>query len=245
MIGRNFYCKAFFLLVTLLLPGLLIGQSRSRRDTIAGIPVNYEESRVGEYSLPDIFTLNDGRKVKDAETWFKYRRPEILDAFKENQYGYDPGPPENMLFDVFDKGTRALEGTAIRKQVRVFFTGDTAGPFMDLLIYLPSDTKRPVPLLTSINFIPNSTYIEDPGIRRGSMWGRDRKRVPAPEKSRFGSFDPTPYIARGFGVACIYYGDIEPDFAEGLPYGIRSAYLTEGQEKPSDNEWGASASWAW
>ncbi len=245
MVDGRFYTKTLFLIAVLMLPGLLMGQSRSRRDTIAGIPVNYEESNVGEYSLPDIFTMNDGKKVEDAETWFKYRRPEILNAFKENQYGHDPGKPENMLFDVFDKGTRAFEGTAIRKQVRVFFTGDTAGPFMDLLIYLPSDSKGPVPLLMSINFIPNSTYIEDTGIRRGTMWGRDRKKVPAPEESRFGSFDISPYISKGIGVACIYYGDIEPDFGEGLSYGIRAAYLEKGQEKPKDNEWGAIASWVW
>lgn len=228
-----------------MLPALLPGQSGSRRDTVAGIPINYEESEVGVYELPDLFTLNEGGVVKDADTWYMQRRPEILEAFKENQYGHDPGRPEKMLFDVFDEGTPAFDSTAIRKQLRVFFAGDTAGPFMDLLIYLPPDSEGPVPLLMSINFIPNSTFINDPGIRRGEMWSRDKKKIPAPEESFFGTFDVAPFIARGIGIACIYYGDIEPDFAEGIQYGIRATYLEEGQEQPKANEWGAIASWAW
>jgi hypothetical protein len=40
-----------------------------------------------------------------------------------------------MGFDVFDKGTPALDGKAVRRQVTVYFSG-TRGPKMDLLLYL-------------------------------------------------------------------------------------------------------------
>jgi hypothetical protein len=33
---------------------------------IAGIPVNYDESKVGTYSLPDPLKLNNGKPVHDA-----------------------------------------------------------------------------------------------------------------------------------------------------------------------------------
>jgi len=237
--------KGIIPLMGMVFPVLLNGQASNLRDTIAGIYVNYDESKVGEYSLQDLFISEQGKPVPDADTWYNLRRPEILEAFKENQYGHAPEPPENMIFDVFDKGTPAFEGSAIRKQVAVYFTGDTAGPSMDLLIYLPPDASGPVPIFLSINFIPNSTHITDPGIRRGEMWNRDHKKVPAPEKSRFRSFDVAPFLLKGIGVASIYYGDIEPDFLEGIKYGIRSSYLEKGQEEPEANEWGAIASWAW
>jgi len=44
----------------------------------------------------------------------------------------------------------------------------------------------------------------------------------------------------GFGFATIYYGDIDPDFAGGLPYGVRALY-----PQPAANEWGTIAAWAW
>src|SRR5690606_2001058 len=39
--------------------------------------------------------------------------------------------------------------------------------------------------------------------------------------------------------------DIEPDFKEGVNYGIRSKYLEPGEATPKDDEWGAIAAWSW
>ena len=48
-----------------------------------------------------------------------------------------------MSFDVFDKGTPALDGKAIRRQVTIYFSKDKAGPKMDLLVYLPPAPPSP------------------------------------------------------------------------------------------------------
>jgi len=52
-------------------------------------------------------------------------------------------------------------------------------------------------------------------------------------------------LAAGFGVAGIYYGDIDPDFLGGLPFGVRALYLKPGQTEPAPDEWGAISAWAW
>src|SRR5687767_16020411 len=83
------------------------GQNAPRTE-VAGIPVNYNESRVGTYSLPDPLTLNNGAQVRDAKTWIQKRRPEIVRLFEDNQFGRSPGRPAGMSFDVFDKGAAAL-----------------------------------------------------------------------------------------------------------------------------------------
>ena len=77
---------------------------------VAGIPVNYDEARVGSYTLPDPLLLANGKPVRDAKTWNEKRRAEIVRLFEENQYGRSPGRPAAMSFDVFDKGTPAFDG---------------------------------------------------------------------------------------------------------------------------------------
>ncbi|MBN2314667.1 MAG: hypothetical protein JXM79_12120 [Sedimentisphaerales bacterium] len=84
-------------------------------ESVAGIPVNYTEAHVGDYVLPDPLVLANGQKVSNIETWTQKRRPEIVNLFEENQYGRSPGRPEELSFEVFDKGTPAYEGKAIRR----------------------------------------------------------------------------------------------------------------------------------
>src|ERR1700751_2851341 len=84
---------------------------------VAGIPVNYDETKVGTYTLPDVLTLNNGQKVTDKQTCLSKRRPELVKLFEENQFGKMPERPHALGFKVFDKGTPVFDGTAIRKQV--------------------------------------------------------------------------------------------------------------------------------
>ena len=214
-------------------------------DTVAGIPVNYDEAKVGNYQLPDPLMMANGKQVNDAQTWYEKRLPQILELFKEFQYGHTPGPPDSLQYNVFDKGTKAFDGKAIRKQVTVYFGKDKKGPQMDLLIYLPADASKPAPLLLTPSFFPNYSRVDDPGVKRGTMWNREHKKVPAPEHSPFGSLNVLPLISHGIGVATVYYGDIEPDFEGGYKYGVEGLYRQEGQQCRKPDAWGAISAWAW
>lgn len=150
-----------------------------------------------------------------------------------------------MSFEVFDKGTVALDGKALRRQVTIYFSPNKAGPKMDLLVYLPAEARKPLPLLLNISFTANSNAVDDPGIKPGEVWNRDKKRVPAPKDGRFGSLKVLPFLAQGFGVATFYYGDVDPDFLGGVPHGVRALYLKPGQTEPAPDEWGAIGAWAW
>ncbi len=51
-------------------------------------------------------------------------------------------------------------------------------------------------------------------------------------KARGASFNRWPIekiLARGYGVATAWYGDIEPDMSDGLRYGVRKLILKQGQ----------------
>jgi hypothetical protein len=212
---------------------------------VAGIPVNYDEALAGTYTLPDPLIMLNGKKVKNAKTWYKKRRPEIVRLFEESEYGRAPEAPKDMTFNVFDKGTPALDGKAVRKQVTVYFTKDTSDYKMDILIYLPANATKPVPLFLNLSFSSNASVADDPGIKRGYIWGRDGKKVPVQRTGGFGRIDLNQFLSQGIGFANIYYGDIEPDFADGIKYGIRGHYLKPGTTYPAPDEWGAISAWAW
>ena len=212
---------------------------------VAGIPVNYDEARTGSYILPDPLKLASGKPVKDSKTWNSKRRPEIVKLFEENQFGRTPGRPADMSFEVFEKGTPALDGKAIRRQVTVYFSKDKSGPKMDLLLYVPAGSPKPMPVLLNLSFSANSSTIDDPGIKPGEIWGRDKKRVPAPAGRAIGRFNPVPFLADGFAVATVYYGDIDPDFDGGVSFGVRKLYMKAGQAEPAPEEWGSISAWAW
>lgn len=212
---------------------------------VAGIPVNYDEAKTGNYTVPDPLRLADGKPVKDARTWREKRRPELVRLFEENQFGRMPGRPTGLSFDVFDKGTPALDGQAVRKQVTIRFAEDKQAPSADVVLYLPAKATKPVPLLLQVAFTANSSIVDDPGIRRGHVWNREHQRVEAPVNSPFGKLNIAPFLADGIGVATIYYGDIDPDFAGGLPQGVRKLFLKPGQTEPGADEWGTISAWAW
>lgn len=212
---------------------------------VAGIPVNYDEAKVGTYTLPDPLTLKNGKKVTDKQTWLSQRRPEIVKLFETYQFGKMPGKPADMSFNVFDKGTPVFDGRVIRKQITVYFTKDTSDHKMDILVYLPANATKPVPLLLQISFSPNSSVSTlDPGVKHGMMWTPAGKKVPAP-KTGLGKLDVEKFTSAGYGLATIYYGDIEPDFKTGYKYGIRGYYMKPGQTYPADDEWGAISAWSW
>jgi hypothetical protein len=125
----------------------------------------------------------------------------------------------------------------VRRQVTIRFTKDPQGPKMDLLIYVPAAARKPVPLLLGIGFSANSNTVkDDPGVRAGEIWGRDHKKVPANQGRSFGGTNVVRLLDAGFGFAAFYYGDVDPDFAEGKPFGVRAVY---------PGTWGAISAWAW
>jgi hypothetical protein len=246
------FCACSLTIAALIIAAVFLRPSAALTQTnpappkeVAGIPVNYDEARTGDYTLPDPLRLENGKPVRDANTWYTQRRPQIVRLFEDNQFGRSPDAPTDLTYDPFDTGTPAFNGAAIRKQTTIYFSRDKTGPKMDLLMYLPAKAHKPVPLLLSISFSANSVTVNDPGVKEGEVWNREHKKVPAKQGMAIGKIDVLPLIDAGFGFATVYYGDVEPDFEGGLPYGVRALFLKPGQAKPAADEWGAIAAWGW
>ncbi len=210
--------------------------------------VIYDEAKVPPYTLPDPLVCQDGTRVTTPELWWQKRRPEILELFRTHMYGRAPlGRPANLTWTVFDLDRSALGGKATRKQVRIHFTGDPNGPGMDLLIYLPNDAPRPVPVFLLLNFFGNHAVHPDPAIRIKPVFLKGEWVTP-PEQSRgfeARSFPIDKILARGYGIATAYYGDIAPDFPGSFQHGVFAAFdKLFGERRPPD-AWGAISAWAW
>ncbi len=208
---------------------------------------NYDESKAGSYTLPDPLVLGNGKRVRDAATWYKVRRPEILRLFEENVYGRTPAKHLHTTFELTSVDNAALGGKAIRKQAAVCFEGRKDGPKMDLLLYVPADARKPVPVFLGLNFGGNQTVDADPGIRLADVWTHGSRQL-APESSRGSAaseWQVEKILARGYALATAYYGDIEPDFNGGMKFGLRPLFFRPGQTAPGPDEWGAIGAWAW
>jgi hypothetical protein len=209
---------------------------------------NYDEAKVPKYELPDPLTMRDGTKVKSASDWIEKRRPEMLELFREHVYGRSPERPSGLKFKVIQNDATALDGRAIRREVLITFARKEATPEATLLVYLPRNTNGPVPAFLTVNFDGNHTIHPDPGISITRSWVRNIKdwgiknnradtRSRGAKRSRWAV---EKILTRGYALATIYYGDIDPDYDDGFSNGVHRLY-----PKPKPDEWGSISTWAW
>ena len=235
--GRRFCPTA---LVALVLSATAFAQGPSS--------ANYDESKVGDYRLPDPLVFDDGKPVRTAHEWMEFRRAEILNLFATNVYGRTPTPPKSLRYQVFDEDHHALGGKAIRKQVSIYFSPREDVHKEDLLLYLPAGARKPVPVILSLNFGGNQSVSHDPAVKLPTLWDRKTHAGQQASEETRGSdtgLNVEKTLAQGYGFATIYYQDIEPDFQGGYEYGIRPLFLKPGQAAPAPDEWGAIGAWAW
>ena len=220
---------------------------------VAKIPVNYTEAKVGAYTLPDPLKLANGEAVRDADTWFNKRRPELVRLFEENEYGRVPATAPKVFWRVVSTDANALGGTAIMKQLAGHM-GEPNGPAIDATLYLPAKAGKPVPALVNLTFsfgpargrgraaetarAPPATVMAQTAAVRGSAGAA---RGPMVMRGT-----PAEVLSHGFAYATLNYSSIEPDNQNGLKAKLaRGLALAPGQTEPAPDEWGSIAAWAW
>ncbi len=225
---------------------------------------NHDEAKVGSYVLPDPLRLQDGRPIRTAREWTQRRRGEVLELFRDQVYGRSPGRPKGMRFEVRSADAPALGGRATRREVRVWLSGTEDGPWMDLLLYYPAAAKGRVPAFLGLNFEGNHAVRNDPGITLSTRWMRndpkqgrvDNRATEAARGTEASRWSVERILDRGYALATVYYGDLEPDHAEGWRDGVRSRYAVGGGGRggsvplasgvePGPGDWGAIGAWAW
>ncbi len=196
---------------------------------------NYDESLANPYPvLPDLLTLRNGKKVTTAETWWKQRRPEIVDDMEKEVYGRLPKRIPSVSWKV-DISEREMVGfiPVIAKKL-TGHVDNSEFPLIDvnisMVLVTPANAKGPVPVLM--------------------MFGMARMPAPAQpnrnEPEVINKADPPStqqLLAAGWGYAKIDPSSIQADNGAGLTKGI-IGLVNKGQpRKPYD--WGSLRAWAW
>lgn len=211
-----------------------------------------DESAVPRYTLPDPLVMADGSKVTSADQWRARRRPELLALFAQHVYGRTPGPAPRMAATDVRVDAGALGGQAVRIQVTLRPEGRVGDPAIHLLLYTPARATGPVPVFVGLNFNGNQAVDDDPGIALATSWLPDRVRGVTANRATDASrgieasrWQVARVLARGYGLATAYYGDLDPDFDDGFANGVQPLFYKPGQTRPAEGEWGAIGAWAW
>jgi len=203
-----------------------------RRALKTGHVSNYDESKVGSYTLPDPLVLANGKPVRDRQTWIRDRRPEILRMYESEIYGRVPAKTAAVRWEVTETDPRARGGAAVMKTITGTVGGSPEAPQIKLTLYTPANAKSAVPVILLVNF------------------GGGPPRPPAAQGRGGAGFSTDPPVAaeiigRGWGYATVGYQDIQPDRINTFMQGVIGASLAPGQQQPASDEWGTISAWSW
>ena len=209
--------------------------------------INYDESKVPDFVLPDPLICNDGQQVTTADEWEKVRRPEILEIFMSKVYGRTPTDKIDVSYTLLAFDPKAMDGKATCKQILFTFTNGKKTIDAILLLYIPNHVQGRVPVFVGYNFMGNQTTTLEPSIyyspglrfvhgKDSPVWTRGA------QKNRW-CYDKI--LERGYAVATMCYHDIYPDRAELRDYSVASLFPDYISGSKNHDEWEAIGVWAW
>lgn len=213
---------------------------------------NYDEAKVPDFELPSLLTSASGKKIASAADWNNIRRPEILQLFQEHVFGRLPDREVHLSVEERSRQT-VHDGLTLRRELRIFFTEDRNGPAMDMLVYTPAAAKSAVPCFLGLNFHGNHSVDPDPAIAITKSWvrndsGRGNVNNRATKASRGKSasrWAARMIVKKGYGLATIYYGDIDPDFHDEFKNGIHAITEPDREGDRASDAGGSISAWSW
>lgn len=225
---------------------------------------NYDESKANPFpNLPDPLVLKNGQPVKDAQTWWDKRRPEILEDFDREVYGRRPANLPAVKWEVTDI-TQGMNGDVpiITKQL-VGHVDNASYPQVTVNIQVvlttPANASGPVPVMLQFSGFgfgfpggrggPGATTnpaiarrggpATSPAIARGGPTSGPGARGGVPA----GPTWQQQCLAKGWGYALLNTGSVQADNGAGLTTGI-IGLANKGQPRKLD-DWGVLSAWAW
>ncbi len=190
---------------------------------------NYDESKANPFpNLPEVLTLNNGKKVATAETWWKQRRPQIVEDFEREVLGRVPKNVPKVAWTVTNTESTMVGSYAALSKQLVGHVDNSSYPLINVDIQMtvvtPAKATGPVPVMMMLTY-PRGALPPRPPVP-----GAD---PPATEQ----------LIANGWGYASIVPVSIQADNGAGLTRGI-IGLTNKGQPRKPD-DWGALRAWAW
>jgi hypothetical protein len=194
--------------------------------------VNYDESKVKPYTLPDALVMNDGRKVTAPETWWNERRPQLVWMFNEAMYGWVPANTPKVDWRVGSTVHAKVGSVPVITKKLVGRVDNASYPLITVEIPLtlttPENAAGPVPVIMEFHFVFPKGFQLPKGFHPPPPPG------PTPEEQ---------ILAKGWGYAEINPAAYQADNGAGLTEGI-IGLCNKGQPRNLD-QWGTLRAWAW
>lgn len=201
---------------------------------------NSDESKATRYtSLPDPLILNNGKKVKNAKTWWNKRRPEIKELWDKEVYGRVPSDVPGVRWEVKNVTNDTIGKIPVITRTLIGHVDNSSYPSVkveiDLTVVTPANAPGPVPVIMEFgfNFRPRTA----PAATATPV----RQQGSAPRPS--GPTWQEQCLEAGWGYAILVPGSIQADNGAGLRSGIIGLTNKGQYRKPDD--WGALRAWAW
>ena len=209
-----------------------------------------DESEVPDFELPEILSNKTAGKITSVKEWEDSGRPDILQLFEEEVYG--KSGTEKIVISTSENilDNSAFGGKATIKEITFNFSNRGKTVRAVLLLILPND-QNPSAIFLGYNFLGNHTVLPNELISLPSGWTMenaligmvDNKATTISRGTRYPRWPVLNLIDRGYGLATMHYGDIDPDFDDGFKNGIHA--LFSNSDRLKSDEWGSIATWSW
>lgn len=210
MIYRYF----LYMLFLAMLPALTFAQKETHKD----------ESKVPDFSIPDLFVNLKGQEIKTIQEWEQVRRPEIVNLFENNVYGTVPKAIDALNFSVVNEDKMAMNGMATLKEIDIEVIYRSQSATMRLILFIPNQRKESAPVFLLINH-------------------RDPENIDPTRKVKMGFWPAEEIVSRGYAAATFHVKDVSDDDKVTFTEDILSKLYPEELEK--ENGMRGLGAWAW
>jgi hypothetical protein len=195
-------------------------------DPKAANAANYDESKANPFpDLPKVLVLKNGKSVKNANTWWSKRRPEIIEDFDREIYGRVPKNTPKVAWELISTKDTLIGNITVKEKKLLGHVDNSVFPTINVNIQLtvgtPINAKNAVPLIMEFGYV---------GFRRPTAATNEpnwQQQV----------------LENGWAYAVLVPISVQADNGAGLTSGIIGLMNKGEHRKPDD--WGALRAWAW
>lgn len=202
---------------------------------------NTDEATANPYpNLPNPLISNSGVRIATPELWWKLRRPEIVQDFDRDIYGYVPRNMPKVIWILARTEHGESGGIPTVTKHLIGHVDNSIDPAISVNIpldlTLPADASGPVPVLIhfGFNFTPKEMKSFLAMLRARGV------KLPPPPK---GPSWKQQLLNADWGYAMLAPTSYQADNGAGLTSGIIG--LADHGERRRPEEWGALRAWAW
>ncbi|OQA81258.1 MAG: hypothetical protein BWY31_03788 [Lentisphaerae bacterium ADurb.Bin242] len=186
---------------------------RTMQEIVADYVV--DEAKLKPYTLPSPLDKPDGTRVSTAFEWVNFQRRNILQLFKTEVYGEIVPSPDSVSFELLSRRDDALGNTAVRKEIRLHFGMNNGRKHSaDMLLYIPKNAAKPVPVFLGLNFKGNHATTDEEDVRKTGFRVPGELVHPDARGEQTCRWCFKEVVARGYASATLCYHDLYPDFKD-------------------------------